>query len=135
MKKKPTTNKKAIPAVPESLKNDSTAVEEWKLVCSLLNDLNLLTDADERLLELYCSSVSLFRASDQKCRDDGEFFTTSNGTPSVAPWYTSRNKHQDQIVKLSSMLGMSPADRNKLKVKKQEGDNSNGWSGIIAPPK
>ena len=126
-----TKKKIIIPPVPESLAKDKTACQEWEKINKLLIELNTNHKADLMLVELWCSSVVRFREADLKCNTEGTTTVTPNGSICVSPYYTQRNKHQDQLVKLSNMFGFSPSDRAKMKQKKNEDDGSSKWKGMI----
>jgi P27 family predicted phage terminase small subunit len=113
--KTPLPNNEPMPEgraqTPEYLTGE--AKEEWeRLTGSMPPDL--YTTVDTALLVVWCECLALYRKAQARLVEEGEIVTPNSGNSYQSPWVGIRNKQIQNLITLSSRLGLSPADRTKL---------------------
>jgi P27 family predicted phage terminase small subunit len=112
--------KRGWPNAPDHVKSDAVAFECWMNVCTTLDELAILTTADQCLMALYCSTYSQWlwlaeTVKDGNCRD-----INVQGNATTTPEAQQVHKYADRLLKMMSELGLTPSSRSRLHVKKDE---------------
>jgi P27 family predicted phage terminase small subunit len=105
-------------------------------VVDFLNEAGLLEVVDSLLLTLLAKNYSVWKMMQDQLNNVSDYFVThSNGTTSPSHFYNVSMAAENQILKLSTKLGLSPQDRSKMlgalasaevaKSKSSESDNLN----------
>jgi len=105
-------------------------------VVDFLNEAGLLEVVDSLLLTLLAKNYSVWKMMQDQLNNVSDYFVThSNGTTSPSHFYNVSMAAENQILKLSTKLGLSPQDRSKMlgalasaevaKSKTSESDNLN----------
>jgi P27 family predicted phage terminase small subunit len=80
--------------------------------------MGLGTTADGGLLKLYCLAMSTVDRASDNLAEIAWVYDTSNGSQAPAAWLKVRDTAVKQAQSLSAQLGLSPADRSKINVRK-----------------
>jgi P27 family predicted phage terminase small subunit len=84
-------------------------------VVDFLNEAGLLEVVDSLLLTLLAKNYSVWKMMQDQLNNVSDYFVThSNGTTSPSHFYNVATAAENQIMKLSTKLGLSPQDRSKM---------------------
>ena len=84
-------------------------------VVTFLNEAGLLEVVDTLLLTLLAKNYSVWKMMQDQLNNVSDYFVThSNGTTSPSHFYNVSTAAENQIMKLSTKLGLSPQDRSKM---------------------
>lgn len=101
-----------VPDAPGALRCpawlDDIGKRRWKSLKPLLQEMGVLTAADADLLAAYCHAYSMFRRADAQIGRDPELW------PQKAPFWKMRKESFEQMAKIASAFGMTPAARAGL---------------------
>jgi P27 family predicted phage terminase small subunit len=101
-------------AVPVYLSAEAAA--EWtRLSCELMAS-KVLTKVDTGVLALYCQAFGQWVDAQKKLKRGQPVITNSRGDEVVSPWVRISNMAVQQMVKLASELGITPASRSRIKI-------------------
>lgn len=104
-----------IPYAPRHLNDD--AKREWRRMVKLLIALGLYTQVDYAALAMYCHAWGRWIHAERMTEEQGEvLLSTQTGNYYQNPWFQVANKAWDQMLKMLSRFGLSPADRARLVV-------------------
>ena len=93
------------------------AREEWKRVTEELGSLKILGLVDRSGLEQYCTIYALWRQALLDLKNTGSTYQTEHGVCEHPNAKAVRN-YADQIHKILSQFGLTPAARTRLNVEK-----------------
>ena len=109
-----------IPPCPAHL--DAIARHEWHVLSQLLHPLGLLTLLDRGALEMYCDSYSRWVRATAAVRESGEVVTLKGSTGQTRifpnPWRRIADTAFEQMNRMLSEFGLTPASRSRISVKK-----------------
>lgn len=91
-------------------------LEEWFRVRDLLQTRGILSGEDWMMLNLYGSAVSLIDRAWQAVAEVGLTITTPNGMEQTHPAITIAKQQADILIKVASRLGLSPSDRQGMRI-------------------
>lgn len=114
------------PPRPDFGENERAA-HHWDELVPVLEYMGCLTEADGRILYLLClelATVDLCESMLQKMTEDEYVYETSNGSQAPAAWLKQRREASKSAESLMARLGLSPADRSKIEVKKPDAGTS-----------
>jgi P27 family predicted phage terminase small subunit len=84
-------------------------------VAEFLNEAGLLEVVDTLLLTLLAKNYAVWKMMQDQLNNVSDYFVThSNGTTSPSHFYNVATAAENQIMKLSTKLGLSPQDRSKM---------------------
>lgn len=110
-----------IPEPPEWL--DGVGLSEWIRVRDLLRSRGLLSADDWAILNVYGGSVQMMDRAARVLGQHGITSIAKNGMEIQHSAVGTFNKASEQIVRVASRLGLSPADRASMTAPdNQEGD-------------
>jgi P27 family predicted phage terminase small subunit len=126
------------PKVPKFL--SPAARKEWRRVVPLLSERGSLTSADASILALHCECFSRWVACQQQITVEGISQTTtvldSNGTQvtRTRPHFALKilQDCEKSLRQSLTMLGLTPASREKVRPTKKEPDREDVMSGLEA---
>jgi P27 family predicted phage terminase small subunit len=126
------------PKMPQYLNAD--ARREWRKLMPMLMERGSLTVADACALSLHCSTVARWIACTKQIEAEGLTQTVtvldSNGTPTTRTRpHVALKIAQDcekSLRQSLTMLGLTPASREKVKPTKKEPDREDVFSGLDA---
>lgn len=105
----------AIPPCPKHLNAEER--ELWAEIGKELYDLGVLTNVDAGVFEVYVTALARLR----RVKADTEkplIFEGPNGGAIQNPYLAIENKAKEQVMKAGAELGLSPASRSRVSVKK-----------------
>jgi P27 family predicted phage terminase small subunit len=112
--------KRGWPIAPKHVMSDAIAFECWTNVCTTLDELAILTTADQSLMALYCSTYSQWLWLAETVKDGNCSVTNVQGNVTTSPEAQQVHKYADRLLKMMSELGLTPSSRSRLHVKKDE---------------
>jgi P27 family predicted phage terminase small subunit len=105
--------RKGLPRCPKHL----TGVERetWKRLAGELHDAGVLAVIDRDALALYCVVYARWLDAEERLRKIGAVISTTNGNLIQNPYLGIANRAAEQMVRLESEFGMTPASRSRVK--------------------
>jgi P27 family predicted phage terminase small subunit len=103
--------------MPAWLSKDEQA--EWKRITRELSAMQLLTSADADAIAVYCQVAVRYRAASDEVSRNGLTVMTPNGYPVINPALSIVNKCIQQMHRLLTEFGMTPASRSRIAVPEQ----------------
>lgn len=100
------------PRRPEWLTDRAAA--EWSYIVPLLDELGLLAKVDRAVLAAYCESVATFQAATEAAASGILVRGRRKGDIVKNPAIQVQRDAAQAIARFSSMLGLSPSDRERL---------------------
>jgi P27 family predicted phage terminase small subunit len=107
-----------IPAPPDLL--SEKAAVYFRSVCEVLKDLNILSTADIVIITQLAQNLEMNWLSYREIVDRGFTQSTATGYEAISPAYTVFEKTNKTIRDLTGLLGLSPAARERIKIKPEE---------------
>jgi P27 family predicted phage terminase small subunit len=101
-----------IPGPPSHLSEEGKAC--WRELVKTLQNAGLIARADADALALYCTAYERWLVAEKGIRKHGLLVKTPNGFPTISPLLSVANKAMDQMMRLLSEFGMTPASRYRL---------------------
>lgn len=115
-----------IPSCPDYL--DEIAKGEWSEIVGILKDMNLMSLADGRLLEIYCTSYSRWRRALVNVAKYGEvILDKKSGKLVTSPYAHIASRMQEEMRKCLLEFGMTPAARSRMRVSIEPPKPENKW--------
>lgn len=115
---------------------DDYAKEIWKDLALKLTKAGILSELDINILAHYCSAASLCIMAREKI--EGETLTlvckNEDGTPKSAqknPLISTYRESLEDVIRLSAQLGLSPSERARLHIKKDDDKKDFFKQGIL----
>jgi P27 family predicted phage terminase small subunit len=113
----------ALPLAPQELAG--AARKEWYRVGRLMRDAQMISKLDRGVLATYCVAWARWLETEQNVRKHGLVVKTPSGFPQLNPYLVAANRAMQQIVTLSSELGLSPSSRHRLQTMgTEDGDDA-----------
>jgi P27 family predicted phage terminase small subunit len=109
----------AIPPCPKHLNDEETQL--WAVIGQELYDLGVLTNVDAGVFEVYVTGLARLRRVKAET-EKALIFEGPNGGPIHNPYLAIENKAKEQVMKAGAELGLSPASRSRVSVKKPKED-------------
>lgn len=109
--------------VPEALKDDPVAVEEFIRIRDAAEKIDLWDDLDLSVLTIYCKSYSSYLEVSKAIEDNGYVVEGKHGER-ISPWVTAQSRYIDNIFRCSAKLGLSTTDRLKIVVPEAEAEEN-----------
>lgn len=92
------------------------AKKVWRKAVKVLEANNVFTEMDEHALSLFCEAFARWLKAQKELRDNGEVIKAPSGYPVTSPWLSVSNKAFEQMTKIMTEFGMTPASRTKVNV-------------------
>lgn len=108
------TPKICIPTAPPHL--NRRAKIEWRRVSKILIKNKLLTEMDRTCLAVYCAAYARWAEAETALKKTGFITYSEKGTPLLHPLLTVIKQALEQMNTMMSKMGMSPADRARVKM-------------------
>ena len=105
---------RTIPPPPEYLSVEGKAC--YRKMVKMLKSTGLIARADADALALYCTAYDRWLNAEAAIRKHGMLVKTPNGFPTQSPLLAIANKAMEQMTKLLSEFGMTPASRARIPV-------------------
>jgi P27 family predicted phage terminase small subunit len=109
----------AIPPCPKHLNQAGRKL--WAEIGQELYDLGVLTGGDAGVFEVYVTALAMMRRVKPEI-EKALIFQGPNGGPLQNPYLAIYNKAKEQVIKSGAELGLSPASRSRVSVKKPKED-------------
>ena len=106
------------PKMPTYLSESEQA--EWRRITRELKAMNLLTSADGDAIAIYCQVAVRYQTATKSVADNGLIVETPNGYPVINPALSIVNKSIQQMHRLLTEFGMTPAARSRISVPEPE---------------
>lgn len=104
-----------MPTIPSVLSGLKEAEKEWRRVCKLLIEQQILTEWDLPTIRIMCLEWQRYLDALEDIKTNGEFMVTSTGYEQVRPSHTIRNKAFDHYTSLLQRVGGDVVSRAKMK--------------------
>lgn len=104
--------RRRTPPPPEWLPEDGRA--EWVRVGRLLNQLHVLTEADNTALAAYCDAYSRWRKARKLIEDDGMTTTTAAGNLKAHPATVVVHQAMTEMRQFMIEFGLTPSSRARV---------------------
>ena len=101
-----------LPPAPAHL--DDIAKGEWARVGKMLLDAGLFTKLDITALSTYCVAYSRWVSAESSLQQFGTVIVAPSGFPVQSPYMAIANKAMDQMLRLMSEFGLTPAARVRI---------------------
>ena len=101
----------------------------WHEIAPMLQSAGLLYAPDHIALRLICENYAQWIEYSTKSRE-GILVRAANNTPMLSPYFVAAQQAQNQLYRLLSSFGMTPADRSRI----DAGISSIGKGAPAAPP-
>lgn len=102
------------PGCPEYL--DAVAKEEWQRVSALLDEMGVLTLADETALAAYADAYSRWRDASDRLKKVGSIVVTPNKSLQTSPLHTIMRQSLADMTTFLKEFGLTPLARKKMLV-------------------
>ena len=96
------------------------AQKEWHRMVRLLMGLGLYTEVDMMALAMYCQAAGRWIQMETALDHEDPILVTDKGYEYQNPRFALAAKYWDQMRKMLSRFGLSPADRTRLSVEQPE---------------
>ena len=103
-----------LPPAPAHLDGDDVAKVEWSRIGKMLLDAGLFTKIDTTALSAYCVAYSRWVNAESSLRQFGTVIKAPSGFPVQSPYMAIANKAMDQMLRLMSEFGLTPAARVRI---------------------
>jgi P27 family predicted phage terminase small subunit len=101
----------------------------FDIVVNYLNDRGLIESVDVITVTMLAKSLAIYIAVARHVHGFGDAIQVyPNGTSNVSGAFTALSKAQDQVLKLSAKLGLSPMDRSRILGAAANASNANDKS-------
>ena len=104
--------------IPAFMQDDDVAVEKFNQLTKELKESEIVSNVDTDLLAIYCDCWSKYVAATKMLyyQDMVEVQENKSGilTKVQNPYIKIQQSYSDRLIKLSSLFGLSPADRSKI---------------------
>lgn len=125
----------ALPSVPEYFKKYEK--QAWERMSSVLFHMKLLTVADRDMMEAYCISYATWRECNEDLKKNGNTLQIFHPNGELKyeqqrPQVAMANKALDQMTKIATQFGMTPASRSRLMVLPQDKDKPDNFEDLLA---
>ncbi|HOI96243.1 MAG TPA: phage terminase small subunit P27 family [Syntrophobacter fumaroxidans] len=105
------------------------AKREWRRIVGSLPP-GMVTAADVPLLAAFCVAWALHKEASAHIQAESAVILSKNEQPYQNPWLSILNRQAEIMAKLGSRFGLSPSDRNGIKL--PEKPKSGKWApGLI----
>ena len=101
-----------LPPSPDYLTAKEKA--EWTRVGRQLIEAGLICKLDSTVLAAYCTAFGRWIEAQDSIRKHGVLVKSPSGFPMQSPYLSISNKAMEQMIKLMSELGMTPASRTRI---------------------
>lgn len=109
--------------VPDSIKDDPVALEEFIRVRDAAEKIDLWDDLDLSVLTIYCKSYSSYLEVTKQIEANG-FVVEGKHGDRISPFVTAQSRYIDTIFRCSAKLGLSTTDRLKIVVPEAESEEN-----------
>lgn len=103
-----------IPTPPKFL--SSSAKYEWKRICEVMKDQNVITKADRAALASYCTSYARWKEAEALIDAEGMVLVTDKGYSYQHPAVSIAQKERMLMRQFLTELGLTPSSRARLNV-------------------
>ncbi len=117
-KGRPASSRKGQLLPPSEL--SEVAKAEWKRVSKLLKEAGLIESIDKSLLAVYCIAYERWMDACDKLKTTSMIAKAPSGYPMINPYWTIQKQAADQMIRLASEFGLTPASRSRLPQAAQE---------------
>lgn len=104
------------PACPDFVEADPVAKSCWDSACKTLEQMKILSQADQAVLAVYCSTYSQWRWLSEYVKEGNCREVNDKGTASTSPEAQQVHKYADRLIRLMAELGLTPSARSRIKV-------------------
>jgi len=140
------TPKCEAPEIPDWIKDDELAVEEWDRITKELEVVGLLNKLDHALIESWVVCYSRWVQAEKKVLENGTLYKSgekittkkkrngdieevkSGGNVTTSPYLWIANKSWTQLMKLSAEMGLTPSSRSRIAITPNK--KGNKWGDI-----
>src|SRR6185437_9043115 len=120
---------------PAHLSDD--ARDEWRRLIAELEQLAMITSLDLGLLAAWCTAWGDYVEAEREIREHGAIMFDKDGQQRRSPWCMLKSKAIEQMTKIGSEFGFSPASRPRVGAAARPlggGARPHGSSGKSAAP-
>lgn len=114
------------PVMPKDL--NAKAKKKWKWLADTLSHMRVLSQADGDILERYCRAYQINLCAEAIVKQEGVVLTSASGNPSTHPAFRAWAQTHDQLVRILTELGLTPASRSKVEAVPTSKENDEKWT-------
>jgi P27 family predicted phage terminase small subunit len=111
--------KRGWPEAPAFVVENVVAHRRWKWVCKQLDEMALLTVADEGLIAGYCIDYAMMVMLVEHIKDGVSIMNDKGGVVGK-PEASHFHKFADRIMKREAELGLTPSSRSRLRAPQED---------------
>jgi P27 family predicted phage terminase small subunit len=115
--------KRGWPVKPPHIAECEIASPQWDGLCKTLDEMNILTVADQSLLALYCQTYAEWMKLQRHVKEHGCSIMNDKGNVSQSPEAVQVHRYADRLLKMMAELGLTPSSRSRIKVPEQSDDD------------
>lgn len=112
----------SAPEMPSFLRGD--ARREWRRIVPELEQRGILARIDLAVLAMYCGAWGRYVEAEKMVKKHGAVTVAPSSYEQKSHWLTIADKAQDQLRRLATELGLSPAARNRVVGTPQDDDGA-----------
>ena len=90
------------------------AAAEWDRLAPALQQLGILTPADQMFFVGYCEAAATYARANAKLKQQGELVLNADGLPVRNPWLRVRSDAAKEMHTFGSEFGLSPSVRARF---------------------
>lgn len=103
--------------IPDWIKNDKIAKEEWERVTPILVDLGLLKKNDTSALEAYCKCWSRYKEAEMQIdKANSTIIKTPSGYVQQIPQVSIAHRYLKLAKELMCEFGLTPSSRGRMQL-------------------
>lgn len=108
------TTLQEIPEPPATF--DEVATNVWNTICGELIKHNIMQSIDIFQLQMLCNEMSIYWNCQEQLKTQNYLVDTGTGSTKVNPLITISTQALSNVNKIAAKFGLTPADRQKLKM-------------------
>lgn len=108
------------PSAPPNVTADKVAHKKWKHICGLLEEMGIMSTADQELVEALCLNYSRITELEARLRKQGPSVVKVSGDVARNPDLVSLNQERSLQLKMLAELGLTPSSRSRIVAKPEQ---------------
>jgi P27 family predicted phage terminase small subunit len=118
-------------SMPHDLELSTNGRKIWNSLSGDLAAAGILKQTDVQAFAIYCNSYSLYLDMEKIINENGALYLDKTNNPKKRPEVTIRNEAIKIVQSYQGKFGLTPADRDRIKVDKPE-EADTGINSLIS---
>jgi len=113
---------------------NDVAGEEWDRITKVLDEMGMLSSADQTTLAAYCECWGRYREAIEEIKLNGKVVVSKTGYPMPSAWVTIMQTELKNVMSFLTQLGFSPAARARMAIDIQanrDDPSKTKWTGKV----